>query len=127
MNNYQQQTKILIFDGVCLLCNSAIYFLHKRVRFRNYKFIASQTDEGIKQIQKYKLGDLHNKTIILIKEGKIYTKSEAIFEILNDMPYKWSIFKIFKVFPKFISDYIYDFISKHRHLFFGKVKRKYEE
>ncbi len=115
-----EQIKIIIFDGVCLLCNSAVYFLHKRLRYQNYKFIASQSESGETYITKYNLEKIYVESIVLVKEEEIYTKSDAILEIIDDMSYSWSLLKIFRVVPKTLRNWFYDRVSKNRHLLFGR-------
>jgi predicted DCC family thiol-disulfide oxidoreductase YuxK len=113
--------KILIFDGICLLCNSSVNFLYGKVKNRNYKFIASQSDEGKEIITKYQLDDLPSKTIVLIKDGIIFIKSRALLEVADDMPLIWRMFKVFKIIPLSLRDYFYDLISKYRYTIFGKI------
>ncbi|MCB0730561.1 MAG: DUF393 domain-containing protein [Ignavibacteriae bacterium] len=122
MQTDNNKYKIIIFDGVCLLCNSAVYFLHKRLRFREYKFVASQTNEGKELTDQFNLGNLPEETIVLIKENNIYTKTDALFHIVDDLPLKWSVIKIFKIVPRPIRNWAYNIISKNRHLIFGKVE-----
>ena len=117
-----QLTKIIIFDGVCLLCNTAVYFLHKRLRYQNYKFVPSQSELGEEYINKYDLSKITNETIVLVRGADIFTKSDAMFEIINDMPMIWSSLKIFKFVPRKIRNRLYDLISRYRYLLFGNTK-----
>jgi len=121
-NNFNSELKkIIIFDGVCLLCNTAVYFLHKRLRYQNYKFIPSQSELGEVYIAKFKLDKISNESIVLLKGADIFTKSEAMLEIIDDMPYIYSLLKIFKIVPKNVRNWFYDIISKNRHILIGKV------
>jgi predicted DCC family thiol-disulfide oxidoreductase YuxK len=116
----REHIKIIIFDGVCLLCNSAVYFLHKRLRYQNYKFIPSQSESGETYITKYNLDKIFIESIVLVKEEEIYIKSDAILEIIGDMSYLWSLLNIFRVVPRTLRNWFYDRLSKNRHLLFGK-------
>jgi len=98
-----------------------VYFLHKRLRYQNYKFVPSQSELGEEYIKKYGLGKTTSESIVVIKGEDVFTKSDAMFEIINDMPHSWSILKVFKIIPRKVRNWIYDIISKHRHIFFGKV------
>ncbi len=120
-SNKIEINKIIIFDGICLLCNSAVYFLHKRLRYRNYKFIASQSDTGKEYLKNFNLEATSQESIILLKNESIFTKSDVVLEIVDDMQTIWSIIKIFKIVPRRIRNIFYDFISKHRHAIFGKT------
>lgn len=121
MIGYDKNTKILIFDGICSLCKSSVGFLHEKVKNHNYKFIASQSEDGKEIIDKYHLGNLTKESIVLLKNEKIFTKSKAVLELVNDMPTKWKLFKIFIIVPNKIRDYFYDIISKYRYTIFGKI------
>jgi predicted DCC family thiol-disulfide oxidoreductase YuxK len=103
-----------------LLCNQAIYFLHKKLRYRDYKFIPSQSDEGIALINEYSLQQITQESIVLINNDLIHIKSDAILNIIDDMPKIWHILKLFRLVPKKIRDFLYSFISKKRHLIFKK-------
>ena len=82
MQTDNNKYKIIIFDGVCLLCNSAVYFLHKRLRFREYKFVASQTNEGKELTDQFNLGNLPEETIVLIKENNLNSKIFIYYSFL---------------------------------------------
>ncbi len=113
--------KILIFDGICLLCNSSVNFLYEKVKNHNYKFIASQSDDGKDIVNKYNLENITSESVILIKDETIFTKSNALLEIVDDMPPIWKLFKIFKIIPNRLRDYFYDLISRYRYKIFGKI------
>ncbi|MBK8946537.1 MAG: DUF393 domain-containing protein [Ignavibacteriae bacterium] len=118
-NNSTQ--KIILFDGICSLCNFAIANLQRNLQNQNYKFIPSQSDEGLILIEKFKLGDITNNSIVLFYTNKIYFRSDAILKILDDMPSIYKIFKLAKYLPKFVRDKLYDIIAKYRYFLFGKI------
>ena len=122
MTETKIQNKIIIFDGICILCNTIAAFLKKRLNENEYNFVASQSDEGLELISKYNLGRIPYDSIVLIFNKNIYTKSDAVFQIINDLSFGWQLFKVFKIFPKFLRDSIYDLIAVYRHKVFGKVK-----
>ena len=101
-----------------MLCNEAVNFLHKKLRNRNYKFIPSQSDEGKEIINKFSLAKVSQESIVLIKDNSILIKSDAILNIVDDMPKIWHIAKVFKILPKNIRDIIYTWISENRHKIF---------
>jgi len=110
---------IILFDGVCNLCNHLVSFLIKYDKNNIFHFAAQQTTAGEKIIRQYNLIDEGN-SVILIKEGVTYYKSDAIIEIakkLNGWP---RILKYGSIFPKFLRDGIYNLIAKNRYYLFGK-------
>lgn len=96
--------------------------MHKRLRYHNYKFLPSQTDVGQEYINEYNLSKISNHTIVLIKNKNIFTKSDAMLEIIDDLPIIWSLFKILRIVPRKLRNWFYDIISKNRHFLFGKIK-----
>lgn len=115
-----RKKRILIFDGFCELCSKSISFLKKNLDNHYYLFIPSKNEDGIKLINDFKLGDIPNHSIVLIKNDNIFTKSDAILEIINDMTSFWKLLKILRLIPKFIRNWIYDLISQYRHSFSNK-------
>ena len=110
---------IILFDGVCNLCNNFVPFIIKFDKNNIFRFAAMQTKAGENIIQEY--GVLNDrKSIILIKEGVVLYKSDAIIEIARQITGWPSILKYGFLFPKFLRDGIYDLIAKNRYYLFGK-------
>ena len=110
---------IILFDGVCNLCNNFVPFLIKFDKNNIFRFAAMQTKAGENIIQEY--GVLNDrKSIILIKEWVVLYKSDAIIEIARQITGWPSILKYGFLFPKFLRDGIYDLIAKNRYSLFGK-------
>jgi len=110
---------IILFDGVCNLCNKLVTFLIKYDKKNIFHFAALQTTAGNKLIEEYKLLD-DRKSIILIKDGIVFYKSDAVNEIAKQITGWPSIFKYSSLVPKFFRDGIYDLIAKNRYYLFGK-------
>ena len=92
-------------------------FLAKNDRNNNFKFVSSLSEFGAKILLKNKIKGLEKSTIILVEnENKIYTKSVAIRKVLLKIPYYKMIGYLIFLFPKRLSDYVYDLISKNRKL-----------
>ena len=111
---------IIIFDGVCNLCNSSVNFIIKRDPNSNFLFVPNQSVKAEELLKKYSLENQNLDTIILIKNDKYYIKSDAVFEIIKELSGYWYLFGIFVILPKSFQDYMYGFISKNRYKFFGK-------
>jgi len=99
-----------------LLCNQSVIFLHERLRYRNYKFVASQSSEGKELVEKYNLGSISKKSVVLLSGENVFSKSDAMLKVIDDLPHIWSIFKIFNFVPRKTRDRMYDLISKYRYL-----------
>ena len=110
---------IILFDGVCNLCGNSVSLLIKYDKNNIFRFAAMQTKAGERIMQKYRILN-DRKSIILIKEGTVFYKSDAIIEIAKQIKGWPSILKYGFLFPKFLRDGIYDLIAKNRYFLFGK-------
>jgi len=120
----QENKKIaVLFDGVCILCNTAVYTLNKHLDGNIYDFIPSQSPEGEKIISEYNLGKISNDSVVVITDNKVLLKSRAVMFLLKDMPVYYKVFRILNFLPAVFLDFFYDLVAKYRHLIF---KRKNE-
>jgi len=110
---------IILFDGVCNLCGNSVSLLIKYDKNNIFRFAAMQTKAGENIIQEYRILN-DRKSIILIKKGTVFYKSDAIIEIAKQITGWPSILKYGFLFPKFLRDGIYDLIAKNRYFLFGK-------
>lgn len=88
----------------------------------NYDFVASNSDQGKELVKKFNVEHTVKETLIVIKNGELFTRSDAIFEIIDDMPKRWALFKITKIIPRNMRDRLYDIISRNRHRLYSKYK-----
>ena len=111
---------VLLFDGLCNLCNGSVNFILKRDEACKYKFASLQSEIGIELAKKYNIDTNIVDSIVLIRDDKVFIKSSAILEVLKDLPIGWRLFRIGIILPKFVRDWLYDIIAKHRYKIFGK-------
>lgn len=111
---------LLLFDGLCNLCNGSVNFILKRDKKGKFKFASLQSDIGKELCKQYDIDTSIVDSIILIKNDKVFIKSDSVLEILKDLPIGWRIFRIGIILPKPIRDYLYDLIAKHRYRIFSK-------
>lgn len=113
--------KIILFDGVCNLCNSSIQFVIKRDKKNNYKFAALQSDTAKILLNERGIDSSQIDSIILIDPNTAYyIKSTAALEIGKSFGGVWRLLSIFEWVPRPIRDWIYDLIAKNRYSWFGK-------
>jgi predicted DCC family thiol-disulfide oxidoreductase YuxK len=110
---------IILFDGVCNLCSSTVSFLIKYDKNNIFKFAASQTNAGENIIRQYSILN-EGKSVIFIKDGNVFYKSDAVIEIAKLIKGWPHIFKYASLFPKFLRDGLYNLIAKNRYSLFGK-------
>lgn len=112
--------KIILFDGVCNLCDTSIQFVIRQDKNDRYRFISLQSELGQKII--IYLGiPINNDSVILYEPGKAYYyKSDVAFKILKDMGGIRKALLVFSILPKPLLDSIYDYVAKNRYKWFGK-------
>ena len=111
---------VILFDGVCNFCNSAINFVLKQDKKGIFRFAPLQSEAGRKLLQQYNLSTKEFDSFVLIDEGKVYKKSAASLRVMNKLPWYWKEVQLFRIIPGIFRDAIYDFIAKHRYKWFGK-------
>lgn len=117
----QEDKKIILFDGVCNLCNSSIQFVIKHDKKNVYKFAALQSDVAKLLLHERGINSSQIDSIILIDPNiAYYTKSTAALEIGKSFGGAWRLLGVFQWIPKPIRDQIYDFVAKKRYSWFGK-------
>jgi predicted DCC family thiol-disulfide oxidoreductase YuxK len=110
---------VILFDGVCNLCNRAVQFIIKNDRKEVFKFASLQSEFAQNFLKSNKLATQDFSTLILIQDGQYFNKSIAIFKIVKNLPnYSW--LSIFAFLPLFFTDFVYDLISNNRFKWFGK-------
>jgi len=114
------QPFIILFDGVCNLCNGFVQFVIKQDPQAKFKFCSLQSETAKKILSDYHLNPDLLDSVVLIANQKIYTKSDAALKIFQLLGGFWAITRIFFALPKFLRDSFYNFIAKNRYRWFGK-------
>jgi predicted DCC family thiol-disulfide oxidoreductase YuxK len=117
----EEPKKIVLFDGVCNLCNGAIQFVIKRDKEDKFRFAALQSEIGRKLVAERGIDTSKVDSIILIDPGvAYYTKSEAALEIGTELKGYRTLSNILRLIPSSLSNIVYDFIAKNRYKWYGK-------
>ena len=111
---------IILFDGICNLCNSSVKFIIKHDRKNKFRFGSLQSDSAKKLLEPYHFPPEELKSFILLEDGKIYLRSRAVLRIASQLDGAWKLTSVFYVFPSFISDAVYNLVAKYRYRIFGK-------
>jgi predicted DCC family thiol-disulfide oxidoreductase YuxK len=112
--------KIILFDGVCNLCNSSVQFIIKRDKSNRFQFASLQSSFAQSQLEKLGLDANEFYSIVLLTGNKVLLRSDAALEIAKDLSGLWPAFYAMKIIPRFIRDFFYNIISKNRYAFFGR-------
>ena len=114
------KTSIIIFDGICNLCEASVQFIIKRDKQGKFRFAAAQTTAGQKLQEQYGIDALEDQTLVLIENGSVYTRSRAAVRTARQLDGLWKLLSVFWIVPKPIRDRIYSFIAQNRYYWFGK-------
>lgn len=110
---------VVVFDDLCVLCTSALHFMIRKDR-RNTLRYAGINSDVMKNLQLPNDRKMSTQSVILIEEGKFYTKSDAFIRIMKHLGGWYHFFQVFLVVPKFIRNAVYDLIAKNRYSWWGK-------
>ena len=124
MKDLPENKKIILFDGVCNLCDGAIQFIIKHDKKDVFRYASLQSELGKKLVAERGLNPEDIDSIMLIEPGvAYYRKSTAALEISRDLSGGYSLLKNFLFIPEVIRDGIYNFIANHRYKWFGKKEQ----
>lgn len=114
------EQSIILFDGVCNLCNSAVNFVIKRDKKNLIQFAPLQSETAQVLLAKHKMHTQEMRSFIFIKNGKEYTQSTAALKVCRHLSGAWPALYALIIIPPFIRDGIYNWIAKNRYKWFGQ-------
>jgi predicted DCC family thiol-disulfide oxidoreductase YuxK len=115
-----EQYPVLLFDGVCNLCNQTVQFIIEHDKKMIFRFASLQSEYGENMLKKYQLLDNQLNSVVLIYKNKIYTHAAAPLEVLRLLGGFWQLGYVFKLVPPFLSNAVYRWVAKNRYKWFGK-------
>jgi predicted DCC family thiol-disulfide oxidoreductase YuxK len=110
---------IVLFDGICNLCNNAVQFIIKRDPTGYFKFASLQSETGRQLLKQYGISQQID-SIIVIENKKVYFKSSAALQICRKLSGFWKFLNVLRVLPPVFRDFFYDKVAKNRYKWFGK-------
>lgn len=111
---------IVLFDGVCNLCNSSVQFILKRDKKKKFLFGSLQGEAGQKLLQQFNLPTDNFHSFVLIEGDSVYTQSTAALRMARHLKGGWQLLYGFIILPKFLRDGVYKWIATNRYKWFGK-------
>ena len=116
-----KEKKILLFDGVCNLCNSSVQYVIKKDKKDEFRFVALQSELGQEIVKHIGIADKNIDSIVLYLPGiAYYYKSSAVIEISKSLQGFFNYGMLFRLLPTFLRDSVYDYIAKNRYKWYGK-------
>lgn len=111
------QSPVILFDGVCNLCNNTIQFIIRHDKKHRFRFAALQSGYGQRLMAQF---DIKGDSVVLFQDGKIYQRSSAVLKIAPQISGAYWLLCAGYILPRFLRDAIYDFVARHRYKWFGK-------
>ncbi len=113
--------KIILFDGVCNLCNSSVQYVIQRDKKDEFRFVALQSELGQKIIKHIGITNSNIDSIVLYLPGiAYYYKSSAVIEIAKSLQGFFNYGMLFRLLPNALRDVVYDYIARNRYKWYGK-------
>lgn len=112
---------IVLFDGVCNLCNSSVKFILKHERSPIFRFASIQSEAGKELLTGCGLPQDFSDAVIYIDNGKVHQGSTAALRIGKKLNFPWSVISsVGLLVPSTIREWVYRQIGTHRYQWFGK-------
>ena len=111
---------IILFDGVCNLCNHAVDFVIRRDSHDRFRFASLQEPFLVEFLKSHQIPRAYLDSIVFVYQDKVYIKSRAALEIARLMGGFWKMLYVLVLVPSFLRDPVYDWIAKNRYRWYGK-------
>jgi predicted DCC family thiol-disulfide oxidoreductase YuxK len=114
------EAPVLLFDGICNLCNSTVQFAIKRDLPGRLKFASLQSHSGQAMLKKFGLPESDFDSLVFITGGNCFLRSSAVLHVLKELGGGWKLLYIFIVIPRPLRDFFYNILAKNRYKLFGR-------
>jgi len=116
---------IVLYDGVCGLCNRAVQFLLKRDRLDRLQFASLQSDLAAKVLNRHGMDPKGLDTVYAVlnygeQNETLLAKGDAFLFFAGVVGGIWSVARVVKIIPRPVRNWLYDFVARHRYQVFGK-------
>jgi predicted DCC family thiol-disulfide oxidoreductase YuxK len=118
--NVSATDQVILFDGVCKLCNAWSNFIIKHDHQHVFKLCSVQSREGQKILKHFGLPTDVYESMLYVEGDKFYTQSDAFFQVIGKLGYPWKVVCLFWLIPKPMRNWLYDRIALNRYRLFGK-------
>ncbi|MEZ4920372.1 MAG: thiol-disulfide oxidoreductase DCC family protein [Saprospiraceae bacterium] len=114
---------VLLFDGVCNLCNASVQWVLLRDKSARFQFASLQSETGQDYLQRFGLDGNLIDSVVLIADGKVHIESDAALGVAVRLGFPWVLAGVFYLVPRFIRNAVYKWIARNRYRWFGKSEQ----
>lgn len=113
--------RIIVFDGVCVLCSDWVRFVMRRDRPKLFQFAAMQTDRGRALLTAHGIDPDDPVTFLLVEDDRHYTDTDAALRVIREFHFGWqALAAALRVIPRFLRNALYRWIARNRYRLFGR-------
>ena len=116
---------VVLFDGVCNLCNGAVQFIVDRDPRGTFRFTSLQSERAASLLREHGREPPRGEpdSVVLIEDGRVYERSTAALRIARRLSGAWPLFYAFLIVPRLLRDAVYSLIARYRYRWFGKSEQ----
>lgn len=116
----QAGERVVLFDGICRLCNGWAKFLIRHDRQRRFRLCSVQSTEGQAILVWFDLPSDVFETLLYIEGSRLFVRSDAVLRIVGQLPGAWQLLTCLRVLPRGLRDFCYERIARNRYRLFGR-------
>lgn len=116
----QPGERVVLFDGVCKLCNGWVRFVIRHDRARRIRLASMQSVQGQALLVRFGLPTEYFDSMAYIEHGRLFLRSDAVLRIVAQFPWPWRALGILRLCPGSVRDWCYDRIARNRYRLFGR-------
>lgn len=113
---------VLLFDGVCNLCNATVLFVIDRDPVGYFRFAPLQSEFARQLLEQHGCGGGDLSSMVLLEEGRCYTRSTAVLRVAWRLGGAWPLLYAFVLVPRPLRDAVYGWIARNRYRWFGRME-----
>ena len=123
MTSTASDAPVVLFDGVCNLCNGAVQFIldHDRTKVLRFASLQSAGGRALLAAHGMKVPEGDPDTNVLVEGGRAYERSTAALRIASHMTFPFWLGRVAMIVPRFVRDFFYELIARNRYRWFGKT------
>lgn len=121
LHEIPENKRLILFDGVCNLCNSSVLYVIKHDKKDLFMFAPLQSKIGKQVVEQFNIdAEKFDSILLYSKEKGIKSKSSAALQIARQLGFPINLWSVFLIIPPFIRNWVYDYVAKNRYKWYGR-------